>query len=77
MEPFLHIRREMKGKLLHITSLYFFLFSYIILDSVLRGREGLPINYCCFADFPLAFASNTILIPLATGNNDLQKIITK
>ena len=26
---------------------------------------------------PFAFASNTILIPLATGNNDLQKIITK
>lgn len=37
----------------------------------------MPINDCCFSDFPVIFASYAILIPLATGNNNLQKSITK
>ena len=80
MEPFRHIPREMKGKILHFTSHFFifliFIFN-IILDSVLGARECFPINDCCFSDFPLIFASYAILIPLATGNNNLQKINTK
>ena len=37
----------------------------------------MPINDCCFSDFPLIFSSYAILITLATGNNSLQNIITK